>query len=150
VEIREYRDDDRPAALMLAPRLLEGVAPWRDRDAVLRAVKEWVRESIDAASNDGHAVFVAEDDNGLAGLVTVATRPHFAGDIDAYVGELIVDARSSRSGIGTALMQAAENWARARGLRRLTLDTGAANSVARRFYARLGYLEEDVRLSRQL
>jgi hypothetical protein len=37
----------------------------------------------------------------------------------------------------------------ARGLTRITLDTGA-NTVARDFYAAIGYDEEDVRLTRSL
>lgn len=44
-------------------------------------------------------------------------------------------------------MAAAEDWVRCRGHARLTLDTGAANSGARAFYARLGYREEDVKLT---
>jgi len=47
-------------------------------------------------------------------------------------------------------MAAAEDWARARGLRHLTLQTGAANAEARAFYRALGYLEEEVRLTRSL
>lgn len=37
-----------------------------------------------------------------------------------------------------------------RGHRCVTLETGAANTSARAFYASLGYLEEDVRLTRPL
>jgi ribosomal protein S18 acetylase RimI-like enzyme len=37
-----------------------------------------------------------------------------------------------------------------RGFRTLTLVTGAANSGARSFYDRLGFLEEEVRLTKLL
>jgi ribosomal protein S18 acetylase RimI-like enzyme len=47
-------------------------------------------------------------------------------------------------------MAAAEHWARARGLRHLTLQTGAANEEARAFYRSLGYLEEEIRLTHSL
>jgi len=47
-------------------------------------------------------------------------------------------------------MAAAESWASDRGLRHLTLETGAANQPARGFYRALGYLEEDVRLTKPL
>lgn len=47
-------------------------------------------------------------------------------------------------------MAAAEEWARSHGLARLSLETGAANTVARRFYEKLGYEVEDVQLSRPL
>jgi GNAT superfamily N-acetyltransferase len=52
--------------------------------------------------------------------------------------------------VGRSLVAAAEAWARERGLSRITLETGAANSAARAFYAALGFAEEDVRLTRTL
>ena len=42
-------------------------------------------------------------------------------------------------GVGTALMEAAEAWARERGAARMILDIAAANTGARRLYERLGY-----------
>ena len=42
-------------------------------------------------------------------------------------------------GVGTALMAAAEDWARQRGATRMILDLAAANDGARRLYDRLGY-----------
>ena len=48
-----------------------------------------------------------------------------------------------------AVASARRSW-RSHGLARLSLETGAANTVARRFYEKLGYEVEDVRLSRPL
>lgn len=150
MELRRYAEQDRAATMALAPRLQDGVAPWRDADAVLHAVTGWVRGSLDAAADADRAVFVAEDEDGILGAVTVGEREHFTGEVDAYVGELVVHPRPLRSGVGRALMSAAEDWARQRGRRRLALDTGAANLTARSFYAALGYDDEDVRLSKGL
>ena len=47
-------------------------------------------------------------------------------------------------GIGTALMLAAENAARGRGARKLSLRMFAGNSKARALYERLGYVVEGV------
>jgi ribosomal protein S18 acetylase RimI-like enzyme len=55
-----------------------------------------------------------------------------------------------RRGIARELMAAAEAWAASRGLLFLTLETGAANKPARGLYQALGYLEEDVRLTKAL
>ncbi|MCI0689051.1 MAG: GNAT family N-acetyltransferase [Sporichthyaceae bacterium] len=149
--VRRYRASDRDAVLALAPRLTVGVAPWRDQHAVAKAVTGWVRDSLDRADTDDTAVFVAADASGrLVGAVSVTERDHFAGDTDGYIGELVVDSDATRRGTGRALVAAAEDWARQRGLNRITLDTGAANLGARRFYAALGYDEEDVRLTRSL
>jgi GNAT superfamily N-acetyltransferase len=65
-------------------------------------------------------------------------------------GELVVAEAMERRGIGARLLGAAEAWAVERGLERLTLETGAANSGARAFYAAAGYVEEDVRLTKEI
>lgn len=52
--------------------------------------------------------------------------------------------------MGSGLVRAAQRWATGQGHTRITLETGAANDVARRLYARLGYREEEVRLTREL
>ena len=150
VWIRPYRPQDRQEALSLAGRLQIGVAPWRDPDAVREAVVGWVRGSLDSCTAEDREALVAVDAARLVGLVTVGQRQHFTGETDAYIGELIVAAGMERRGVGTLLMQAAEEWGRRRGLKYLTLETGAANSTARAFYASLGYQEEDVRLTKEL
>ncbi len=105
--IRPYRPEDRDQVMTLAPRLTEWVAPWRDPAAVLPAVQDWVRQSINALSQPGHAVYVAEDTGRIAGMVTVSERTHFTGQVDAYVGELAVRGGAERRGIATRLMAAA-------------------------------------------
>ena len=93
-------------------------------------------------------VFVAEDDAGsIVGFASVGSRAHWSGEIDAYVGELVVADEVERRGTGSALMLAAEDWGRRQGHGRLFLETGALNTVARDFYRSRGYDEEDVRLS---
>jgi GNAT superfamily N-acetyltransferase len=150
VQIRPYESSDRAAAVLLAGRLETGVAGWRDGDAVRRAVIGWIESSLDAAAAPGRDVFVACAGGELVGSVTVSERAHFTGEVDAYVGELVVDAGHERQGVGTLLMNAAEDWARSRGLVHITLETGAANRAARAFYGSRDYREEDVRLTKAL
>lgn len=152
VRIRPADDDDLEGVLALAPRLAEGVAAWRDPEGATRAAREWLTGSLAAAKARRAAVFVAVDggDPQVVGVVSVQCQRHFTGAMDAYVGELAVHPRAVRTGVGRQLMAAAEDWARQQGLRHLTLETGAANTAARRFYAALGYLEEGVRLTRSL
>ena len=136
--------------LGLAERLQEGVAPWRHATAVGAAVEEWVREALDSDASERRAVFVAEEGGEVVGFVTTSTRRHFAGDLDAYVGELVVDRRAEGRGLGRMLMTAAEDWARDQGLAHISLDTGAANAHARAFYRALGYQEEDIKLTKHV
>ena len=101
--------------IALAPRLTEGVAGWRDRRAVRDAVLGWVTGSLAEAAADERAVFVAEDDGMVLGFVTCGEREHFTGEVDGYVGELVVAGGCVRRGVGRALMTAAEQWAAAGG-----------------------------------
>jgi GNAT superfamily N-acetyltransferase len=148
--VRPYTAADREAVLALAPRLTEGVAPWRTAAEVREAVVGWVRGSIDGADDDHGLVLVAEVAGRVAGFVTAVERRHWSGAVDAYIGELVVDAAVEGRGIGRALLDGVRDWARRHGLGAITLETGAANVRARSFYAAAGFAEEDVRLTQVL
>jgi len=149
-QIRPFQSGDRSQVLALAPRLTEGIAPWRDPAAVRRAAQNWVQTSIDTAAEPGHAVYVAIASGQVVGIVAIREQTHFTGQTDAYVGELAVAYGMERRGVATALMNAAEAWAAERGLAFLTLHTGAANQPARGLYHRLGYHEEELLLTKAI
>lgn len=151
VDVRPAADADREPIMALASRLAEGVAGWRDPAAAARAAEGWLADSLAAAARGGTTgVFVAVRGAEVVGVVSVEEQRHFTGAVDAYVGESAVASEAARRGVGRLLMAAAEEWARSRGLRRLSLRTGAANTAARRFYEALGYEPEEVRLTRVL
>jgi GNAT superfamily N-acetyltransferase len=147
IRIRVARASDRDALIEMSERLREGVAPWRDPQEVRRAVIGWVRESLANADN---GAFVAERNGEVVGFVCVSERSHFTGEVDTYIGELVVVKKAEGVGIGRALVEAAEDWGRSRGRKRVVVDTGAANAPARQFYAALGYEEEDITVSRAI
>jgi GNAT superfamily N-acetyltransferase len=88
--------------------------------------------------------FVAESDETLVGMVEVRIsdppspnsmlRPR--GIASAHI---VVDVDRHRHGIGKALMQRAETWARDQGASSLMLDMLRANESALAFYTALGY-----------
>jgi ribosomal protein S18 acetylase RimI-like enzyme len=149
-QIRPFEEADREEVMALADRLTEGVAEWRDPDAVLAAVRGWVRDSVAAAGRPGHAAYVAADETGVVGLITLGERTHFAGATDAYVSELIVRPDRERQGIARRLMRVGEDWAASRGRRYITLQTGTANDVARAAYAAMGFAEEEIQLTKEV
>jgi ribosomal protein S18 acetylase RimI-like enzyme len=148
--VRPAAPSDRPSILALAPRLREGVAPWRDAAAVAVAVEGWVASSLDRSSDSNLAMIVAKLDGVVIGFVSVSERPHWAGDTDAYIGELVVSKDVEGRGVGSQLVSAAIKWGRSKGYRRIAVATGAENRSARRFYASLGFEEEDVTFSAAL
>ncbi|TDO54036.1 ribosomal protein S18 acetylase RimI-like enzyme [Kribbella sp. VKM Ac-2571] len=150
MHIRRYEEADHSAVLALAPRLTEGVAPWRPPEGVLSAVTGWVVEALHRAGEPHRFVFVAEDGDDITGFVAGEQRAHWSGDQELYVGELVVSPQHEGRGVGRALMDAVTDHARQQGLRTITLDTGAANTNARTFYNRLGFEEEDVKLTKRI
>jgi ribosomal protein S18 acetylase RimI-like enzyme len=148
ITIRTGTDADREAVLALAPRLLVGVAPWRDQAEALAAGRRWLEGSLAAAARAEGAVFVAAVADQVLGVISIGPVTHFTGERDGYIGELAVAEHTARQGIGRALVAAADTWARDHGLAHLTLHAGARNAGARAFYAALGFTEEEVRLTR--
>lgn len=116
--------------------------------AVSAAVLGWLQAST--AADFAGVVFLAEIGGRVVGFVPVDTETHFAGEVDAYTGELLVGAPHEGAGVGAALVTAAESVARNRGHRCLTLSTGAANHCAIGFYSSLGFEAEDVKLTKVL
>jgi ribosomal protein S18 acetylase RimI-like enzyme len=147
IRIRAATEHDKPAVLQLAPRLVEGIAPWRDHQAAIVAAQRWLTDSFAAAGRQDGTVLVAIDKTGVAGVITISEQCHFTGEIDGYIGELAVASHAVRRGIGRALITEAQDWAQNRRLRHLTLHTGIANIPARHFYAAMGFHEEAIRLT---
>jgi len=72
-----------------------------------------------------------------------------SGGRDALIDEIYL--RSRNAGLGTAALRAIIDDCRARGLRRMFLETESHNAQVRRFYARAGFEQDDsVWMSRSL
>lgn len=91
-----------------------------------------------SASRD-HAILGADRGGLLAGFCHVFSRPALEKPVEAVVQALVVDTQERKSGIGRALMAAAEDWARARGLASVSLYSQEQRKDAHAFYESLGY-----------
>jgi ribosomal protein S18 acetylase RimI-like enzyme len=90
-------------------------------------------------------VLVAEVDGALAGYVRLVHPTPFPSSAHVlYVNGLAVDPAVQRRGVGRALVEAAKDRARERGMRRLTLRVLAPNEAARALYAACGFVVEGV------
>jgi ribosomal protein S18 acetylase RimI-like enzyme len=107
------------------------------------AVVTRFRTELEAA-DEADLHLVAEVDGVVVGNLDAFTRPlPSEGSMrlprrGALIG-IAVDEDWRGRGIGTALMRAAEDWARGRGFDTLELDVADPNGAARRLYERLGY-----------
>ena len=148
IEVRPATVADHAAVRALAGELLAGMAPWRPAAGLTAAVVGWVDDACRGSADS--VLLVADDGDSVLGFAGMSERTHFSGEREAYLGELVVSPAARRRGIAGRLVAAAEDWARHRGLGRVTLETGTANGPARELYARLGYVEEQVTLTRAL
>lgn len=97
---------------------------------------EWHAAARAASSGPSRAWFLAEGDSGVEGLVLGRRRPPRT----LLVFSMWVAPEARRSGLGTALIEVAERWAAGWGARETVLWVVAANTGARRFYERLGFV----------
>lgn len=149
--VRAATAEDRAFLERLAPRLIIGTAPWIRPAAVLETMRGFLLADLERSGGDASAVFIAEAADGSpVGAVTIDRNKHFTGEPQDYIGELAVVEEAEGHGAGAALLAAAETWARGHGATRIALDTGAANTRARAFYARHGFAEESVKVVKVL
>jgi len=91
------------------------------------------------------AVFVAEHEDGtLVGRLSVGRDPHPASTHVADVG-LMVALAARRQGVGRALLDAAVEWARGAGVRKLELHVFPWNEAAIALYEAFGFEREGYR-----
>ena len=88
---------------------------------------------------DDQRFFVADFDGCAVGWVHVVLVEYVDAEAFALIGGLVVDKVHRGSGIGRALMNGAENWARERGVSMSRLSSTVARTAAHRFYESLGY-----------
>lgn len=85
-------------------------------------------------------VFVAEDDGGrVVGWLHIAARAQLTEESCAEVLGLVVDESARGAGVGAALLDAAEAWARTAGCAHLRVRSRVERERAHRFYQRAGF-----------
>jgi aminoglycoside 6'-N-acetyltransferase I len=106
---------------------------------------EQVRETSEILGSDSEAVFLAErPDGGLCGFLEAALRSRADGCESTPVGYIegwYVDEDVRVRGVGRALVEAAEAWARTKGCRQMASDAELWNTVSHQAHEALGYME---------
>jgi ribosomal protein S18 acetylase RimI-like enzyme len=135
----------------LSPRLAGVPRPaWHDLAAM-----EGFQDRHMAASfepTEGSSTVIARSDDGRR-LGYIHLRPARDGVTDepcGYISLLAVEKDAEGSGVANHLMAAAEDWARSRGYRLLSLDVFADNRRAVDFYRRKGFKTETRRMVKPL
>ena len=145
VRIRTAEPGDAAALVALASAVSAEPEGWLLADSKWRSVADERRYVRAIRRHPDAAVLVAEDDGTIVGRLSLARDPHPA---SAHVGDLglMVAAAYRRRGIGTALLAAAEEWARGAKVTKLELHVFPHNEAAIALYERCGYEREGYRV----
>jgi aminoglycoside 6'-N-acetyltransferase I len=103
----------------------------REIDEILRGAEEQV-------------FFAERPEGGLCGFLEAAIRSRADGCESTPVGYIegwYVDPDARRQGVGRALVEAAEDWARSKGCRQMASDAELWNDLSHQAHGALGYRE---------
>ena len=103
--------------------------------------------------DDEVAIFVAEQDGVPVGYVYAGLEPQSWKELRepaGFVHDVVVTGEARRSGVATALMDAAIAWLKSRGVPRVILWTAQQNQAAQTLFARLGFRPTMIEMTREL
>ena len=143
--IRRASPGDAQALVELATAVAAEQEGWLLADARWRSIVDERRYIRALQRHPDAALYVAELRPGkLVGRLSLMRDSHPASPHVADLG-LMVAAGHRRTGIGTLLMGAAEDWAAAAGVTKLELHVFPHNEPAISLYRKLGYQREGTR-----
>jgi GNAT superfamily N-acetyltransferase len=131
--VRTIADSDIPAATVLIAQL-----------GYEMPQVELARRLKTVLGHVDHRVWVYDDGGKGVGLLHAFFRPALDKPPEVIVQALVIEASQRSRGVGEALMQVAEAWARERGCTSVALYSRVDRDRAHRFYERLGYEKKAV------
>lgn len=151
MHVRRAAPGDRPFMMSLAGRLA-GVAdfPWRTVAELEAFQHSFMQAALDRQETVALIVEAADSGERLGFIALEPQADPITGAAGGYVSLLAVTQAAEGRGAARALVEAAEDVARAAGWTTLALDVFATNARGRRFYDAMGFREEAVRLVRPL
>ena len=153
IVIRPADPSDTEFLSNLSSRLSGVPGPsWHDLAAMEGFQTRYMAETFAPSALDGASTLIAWSSDGRR-LGYIHMRPGKDGVTEepcGYVSLLALDKEAEGTGVARRLMAAAEDWARARGYRLLSLDVFADNRRAIDFYRRGGFKRETLRMVKPL
>jgi RimJ/RimL family protein N-acetyltransferase len=144
IRIRPAKPDDAAALVQLGAAVGREPEGWLLNTDGWRSVSEERRYLRALRRHPDAAVFVADDEGAVVARLSIARDPHGASRHVADLGLMVADSHRRR-GIGRALLEQAEAWARASGVSKLELHVFPWNEPAIRLYEEYGFEREGLR-----
>lgn len=152
INIRQSTEADIDFVSAHAYRLVEfGPPAWHDQKEMTKAD---IQHNIDAIRSDDPDIgtFIAIDDNGeRCGFIYLTMQPdYYTKEKQAHITDIVVTKEAEGKGVGKLLMQKAEEWAKEKHARWITLHVFAENIHAQAVYEKVGYQKEWIRYLKQV
>ncbi len=103
---------------------------------------ELVMIRLSNRDKERECIFVAVRDNTVTGFIHVEKYEVLYHQTMANVLGIAVSEEYRHQGLGRALLSAAEEWAKDKGISEMRLNSGAIRKEAHRFYRNSGYTDE--------
>jgi ribosomal protein S18 acetylase RimI-like enzyme len=151
ITLRRARAEDEAQVLALVARLVEfGPPGYRDPTAMVRVDRAHIAEAI-RGTGDDPLVMVATIGDAVAGFVHLhSLTDHYNDQPHGHVSDLVVAPAFEGRGVGRQLMDAAREWAIAKGFRWLTISVFEKNARAAAIYEKAGFRRDILRLVQPL
>lgn len=152
IKIRPARKEDKDFIVSLVPRLTEFELPaWRDAKQ-MNSVDEEILSRVLLTNSSDTMIFVAEDENAIPlGFIHLKiSSDYYASEKHGHISDIVVTSEGEGRGVGKALMNAAEEWAKGNKFKWLTLSVFPHNDKARKLYEKIGYGEDMIKYLKEL
>jgi ribosomal protein S18 acetylase RimI-like enzyme len=152
INIRKMEQKDKRFIIEMSDRFTEfEFMKWRDPYKMKDAQRILAEEAVTTKDEDSD-FFVAEDEkkNLLGFLHMTKHHDYFTGASQGYVSSIAVSKEAEGMGIAKKLMEKAEEWTKSKGYRQLTLNVFASNDRAVKFYSKINFETEIIKMVKEI
>lgn len=152
LRIRIADAGDDAFVLSLVERFVAFELPkWRKKSECAGGIRRDIRHALEEPP-PGEALFIAEDATGerVGFLRLQKTRDFFSGKANCHISDLAVAHGHDGQGIGRALLDHAQAWAKRQRCSLITLAVFPGNARARALYERAGFGADLLRMAKPL
>lgn len=151
--IRKGLPEDEAFLIEHAYRLLEfGPPSWRgDREPMTQMDIRYLREALLAGDKDMEVLIALDEHGQRVGFLHLRMyQDYYTEEMHAHITDIVVIASAEGKGVGRFLLEKADEWARQKNSRWITLNAFENNTHARKVYEKAGYKAEWVKYLKEL